>query len=142
MSDVMSALCPQIGRENPLEPSAKVMIGSILGRKPARVPSKDGRSADAVLLRRTRAAMTAHVGGKPTATQKALIDRAAMLTLHLARMDTKAMEAGEMSDHASRQYLAWSNTLTRTLRTLGLEAVPPPVKTLAQHLAEKAAARS
>jgi hypothetical protein len=54
-------------------------------------------------------------------TQIALIDRAAMLTLHLARMDAKAIEAGEFSDHASRQYLAWSNTLTRTLKALGLE---------------------
>jgi hypothetical protein len=102
------------------------MTLSILGRKPAKVPSKDGRSADAVLLRRARTELTTHIGGKPSATQKALIDRAAMLTLHIARMDAKAIEAGDFSDHASRQYLAWSNTLTRTLRTLGLEATPPP----------------
>jgi hypothetical protein len=70
--------------------------------------------------------MVAHVGGKPSATQKALIERAAMLTLHLARMDMRAMEAGDLSDHASRQYLAWSNTLSRTLTQLGLEAAPPP----------------
>ena len=38
--------------------------------------------------------------------------------------DARAIEAGEFSDHASRQYLAWSNTLTRTLRALGLAAAP------------------
>jgi hypothetical protein len=36
-------------------------------------------------------------------------------------MDVKAAEAGGMSDHASREYLAWSNTLTRTLVRLGLQ---------------------
>jgi hypothetical protein len=96
------------------------------GCKRVRVPPQDGRSADAVLLRRTRAGLIAHVGGKPSVTQIALIHRAAMLTLHLARMDARAIEAGEFSDHASRQYLAWSNTLTRTLRELGPIAAPAP----------------
>jgi hypothetical protein len=118
------------------------MSPSILGRKPAKVPSKDGRSADAVLLRRTKAALVTHTGGKPSATQRALIDRAAMLTLHLARMDARATDEGGLSDHASREYLAWSNTLTRTLRTLGLEAVPPPpprVRTVQEIIAEQRA---
>lgn len=48
-----------------------------------------------------------------------------MLTLHIARMDARANEDGELSDHASRQYLAWSNSLTRTLRTLGLDETAP-----------------
>jgi hypothetical protein len=39
-------------------------------------------------------------------------------------MDTQAPQDGGMSDHASRQYLAWSNTLTRTLKALGLTAAP------------------
>lgn len=102
------------------------MNGSIIGRKPAKVPSKDGRSADAVLLRRTRSSLIAHIGGCPSATQSALIERAAQLSLHLARLDRRAIEAPEMSDHASRQYLAWSNTLTRTLARLGLDAAPSP----------------
>ncbi len=116
---------------------------SILGRQPAKVPSRDGRSADAVLLRRTKAALCAHVGGKPSATQRALIDRAAQLTLHVARMDARAMEDGGLSDHATREYLAWSNTLSRTLALLGLDAVPAPpprVPTVKEILAEQARA--
>jgi len=112
---------------------------SIIGRKPAKVPSKDGRSADAVLLRRTRAALVAHVGGKPSATPRALIDRAANLTLHVARMDAQAMEAGGLSDHASRQYLAWSNSLTRTLAVLGLDAVKASRPSVRDYLNGKAA---
>ena len=107
---------------------------SIIGRRPARVPSNDGRSAEARLLRRTREALTKHVGGKPTATQRAMIDRAAMLTLHLARMDVRAIEAGDFSDHASRQYLGWSNTLTRTLARLGMDATDPMAISLRDYL--------
>ncbi len=126
-----------------VESCRAIMGKSILGRQPAKVPSRDGRSADAVLLRRTKAALCAHVGGKPSATQRALIDRAAQLTLHVARMDARAMEDGGLSDHATREYLAWSNTLSRTLALLGLDAVPAPpprVPTVKEILAEQARA--
>ncbi|WP_181377981.1 hypothetical protein [Teichococcus aestuarii] len=44
-----------------------------------------------------------------------------------------------MTEYDSRTYLAWSNTLTRTLRQLRLEgkALGPP-KTLAEYAAERA----
>ncbi len=120
-----------------VESCSPIMGKSILGRQPAKVPSKDGRSADAVLLRRTKAALSAHVGGKPSATQRALIDRAAQLTLHVARMDAKAMEDGCLSDHASREYLAWSNSLARTLALLGLDAAKASAPSLREYLASK-----
>jgi hypothetical protein len=53
-----------------------------------------------------------------------------MLTVQLARMDAKALEDGVMSGHATREYLAWSNTLTRTLKTLGMKGAPPKPPTL------------
>jgi hypothetical protein len=101
------------------------MLRSLRSQKHNKVPSHDGRSADARLLRKTRAELTAHCGGKPSATQLALIDRAAMLTLHVSKMDLKAVEAGEFTQHASNQYLAWSNALSRTLAKLGLEGSKP-----------------
>jgi hypothetical protein len=78
-----------------------------------------------------RADLMRHVGGSPSITQRVLIERAAMLTLQLARMDAKALKAGAMSEHASREYLAWSNTLTRTLAALGMRGEPPPTPSLA-----------
>ena len=117
-----------------------VVSRSILGRKPSKVPTQDGRSPDAVLLRRTKAAFIAHVGGKPSATQRALVDRAAMLTLHLARLDAKAMQAGGFTDHDSRTYLAWSNSLRRTLAALGMKPAASPARTLTDHLATRQAA--
>jgi hypothetical protein len=111
------------------------MLRSLRSQKHNKVPSGDGRSADARLMRRVREELTRHVGGNPSATQIALIDRAAMLTLHVSKMDQRAVEAGEFSDHASRQYLAWSNTLTRTLRQLGLEAAKPAKPDAFEYLA-------
>ena len=81
----------------------------------------DGRTKEARLLQQVRAELTAHVGGCPSATQRIAIDRAAALTLHVARMDAKAAEPGGMSDHARREYLAADSSLRRMLQMLGAE---------------------
>ncbi len=89
-----------------------------------------------MMLRKARAALTAHVGGNPSATQRALIDHATMLTLHLHMLDEKALRAaGVMTEHDSRTYLAWNNSLTRTLRELGLKGAPEKVPSLADIMA-------
>ena len=99
----------------------------------------DGRTREAHLLRQVRSELTAHVGGKPSATQRMLIERAAVLALRVGMLDRKIMDDG-MAEHASRTYLAWSNSLTRTLRELGLdETQDRPGNRLQQHLASKAA---
>ena len=90
-----------------------------------------------------RAELLKHVGSTPSATQRALVDRAAWLSLHVAMMDAKAIEAGGMpTEHDSRQYLAWSNTLTRTLTAIGLKSAAQAPKSLKEHLAERQAARA
>ena len=73
-------------------------------------------------MRETRAALVAHVGGKPSAVQSAMIERACQLTLRIVAMDRKFAETGAQTDHDSRTYLAWSNSLTRTLAQLGVES--------------------
>jgi hypothetical protein len=88
-----------------------------------------GRIKEGRRLQAFRADLIRHVGGVPTKVQAVLIDRATMLQCHVSRMDIQALVTGGMSDHASRQYLAWSNTLTRTLARLGLEAAPRPRET-------------
>ena len=104
---------------------------------PARLLKLDQRKREARLMRETKAALLAHVGGSPSATQAVLIDRAVMLTLQLALMDAK-QAAGTMTQHDGRQYLAWCNTLTRLMRQMGLDAAPAKVPTLADYLASKA----
>jgi len=98
------------------------------------------RTAEGRLIRDVRADLIKHVGGAPSAPARALIERAVMLTVQLARMDAKALRDGAMSEHASREYLAWSNTLTRTMKALGLKAAPAKPPTLAEVRARGAAA--
>ncbi len=105
--------------------------------RPASMAKIDGRSADGRFLRRVRAELAQHVGGKPSATQYALIDRIAWLRLRIAAMDGNTALAKPMTEHDSRTYLAWVGTLDRLMRGLGPEAPQLGAKpaTLAGYLA-------
>ena len=82
----------------------------------------DGRTREARLLRQTRVALFNHLGGENrlTAPQRALVERAAMLQLRLSIFDAKVLD-GTFSDYDAKVYLAFSNSLTRTMTALGLE---------------------
>jgi hypothetical protein len=86
----------------------------------------DQRTKEARLMRGTRAALTAHVGGKPSAVQRTLIERACQLQIRIAMMDRDFAAGCVQTEHDSRTYLAWSNSLTRTLRALGVNEAPAP----------------
>jgi hypothetical protein len=73
-------------------------------------------------LTAVRKQLTAHVGGNPNFVQRQLIERGARLTLYVEMLDARSLKAGSMSDHDQKQYLAWSNSLVRVLRDLGIEA--------------------
>lgn len=110
---------------------------------PATLARLDGRTREGRLLRRVRSDLTAHVGGKPSAPQRMLIERAATLALHVGTLDRKVLESGVMTEHDSRVYLAWSNSLTRTLRELGVDrstSPQDPGAPLRDYLASKVAA--
>jgi hypothetical protein len=80
----------------------------------------DGRRREVKLLRQTRAELLGHVGPHPSATQRALVEVAVNLTLYVRLFDSKALAAGGLSERDGRQYLAYSNSLTRALARLGL----------------------
>lgn len=100
----------------------------------------DGRTKEGRLVRDTRAALVAHIGGSPSATQRALIERAVQLALRISAMDRKYADTGVQTEHDSRTYLAWSASLSRALRDLGMKAVAGRPKSLAEHIASRAAA--
>jgi hypothetical protein len=89
-----------------------------------------------------RADLVAHCGGSPSTTQRMLIERAVMLTLQLHLMDRKALRDETVSERNSRQYLAWSASLCRLLRQLGIKGVAEKAPTLKDHLAARAAQAS
>lgn len=84
----------------------------------------DRRTKEARLLEAARASLTRHVGGAPNDIQRVLIERASRLMVYIEVMDRETLETGTMSERASRQYLAWSNSLRLTLRDLGMKAAP------------------
>jgi hypothetical protein len=85
----------------------------------------DWRTREGQVLIAARDELTRHVGGNPNNVQKALIERAARLTLYIEMMDARALVAGTMTERDSRQYLAWVNALRLCLRDIGVEEAKP-----------------
>jgi hypothetical protein len=81
----------------------------------------DRRTHEGKLLEEFRADLVEHCGGAPNTIQSVLIERAARMQLRLAMMDSK-VAAGDLHEHDSRVYLAWANTLRRTLVALGVQS--------------------
>jgi hypothetical protein len=99
------------------------------GRRPPesqaeRVTRLDKRTLIGRDISSMRDQLVAHVGGQPSATQAALIELVLQLRVRLAAMDAEFAEAGAMSEHASRTYLAWSNSMARALSSLGMKGAP------------------
>jgi hypothetical protein len=99
----------------------------------------DQRTKEARLVREARAALIAHVGGTPSAVQSKLSGQAVQIRLRLAVMDKRFAETGAQTDHDSRTYLAWSNSLTRTLRELGVKGSVDKPPGLQDYLAARSA---
>ena len=103
--------------------------------RPHMLAKLDRRTREARHLESVRSDLTAHLGGTPSATQRQLIERAAWLSLRVAMLDATMATTGAMTEHDSRTYLAWSNSLARTLAVLGLKGQVAAVPDLAAYLA-------
>ncbi len=104
--------------------------------RPVVLGKLDRRTWQGRLLRDARAELVAHVGGRPSATQAALIEQLAQLRLRLALYDRRFAERGEQTDHDRRSYLAFANTYARLLGRLGLAPAVPRKRSIAEYLAE------
>lgn len=89
--------------------------------RPDRWAKHDGRKTEGKILQEVREQLTRHVGGSPSITQRLLIERTAWLVLHISMLDGRALQDGGFSPHATKEYLAWANTLRRSLVALGLK---------------------
>lgn len=106
--------------------------------RPPALANIDMRSKEGLILRKIRAELTAHVGN-PSATQRILIERAAVLSLQIAMLDARHASGG-LTPHDQREYLAWTNALTRLMRQLGQKGAAERSRSLADHLAARASA--
>ena len=87
-----------------------------------------------------RESLIAHLGGSPSPVELRLIDRAALLSLHIAMFDQLALASGApLSERDSRAYLGFSNSLTRLLARLGIKGAKPSPPSLVDVLAGIAA---
>jgi hypothetical protein len=100
----------------------------------------DGRTKEARLLHQMRAALFQHLGGegKLSPPQRILVERAAMLQLRCAVLDAKILDAS-FSEFDAKTFLAFSNSLTRTMSALGLAPAATKPMSLAEHNAALAA---
>jgi hypothetical protein len=83
----------------------------------------DRRTREGKLLEQTRAALTLHVGGDPNFFQQATIERAAFLTVEVAKVNAR-LAAGTGTAADLRSYLALSNALARAVGSLGAKSGP------------------
>ena len=103
-------------------------------RLPLRWAGKS-RSREGELYRRFVRQLVQHVG-RPNHAQEMLIGRIAWLQVHLASMDQRILESGEMSEHTGKQYLAWANSVSRMIAQLGLHSAPEQPPSLADYLSQ------
>jgi hypothetical protein len=94
----------------------------------------DNRSREGRFLAATRQRLIQHLGGDPSTTQLVLIDRIAWLMLHCFLLDQRIAAGESWGENDGKCYLAFCNSLVRSLRELGLEGGAGREPTLAEVL--------
>ena len=69
--------------------------------------------------------LTAQLGGSLSAIQKYQIERIVMVLLRIELMDCVALKNSALTESQTRDYLAWNNTVSRMLRSLGTKGASP-----------------
>ncbi len=107
--------------------------------RPPALAKLDHRTREAKFMAARRAELMAHVGGKPSATQRIMIERAVWLSLQVALLDVKQAEGEAFTQHDSNAYLAWTGALTRLMRHLGMKGEAERPRSLKDVVADHAA---
>jgi hypothetical protein len=141
-----------MGMSNDVPGETPLQIGC---RKPRRKPHKPGglrrlprvdhRTAIGKIIRQVEAELVAHCGGEHaiSAPARLIIRRCVALTTELAVIDAKLAAGEEIGERRTREWLALSASLVRSLRALGLEkpkTVNDPRSALAGFIASKGGA--
>ena len=94
--------------------------------RPVPLAKVDRRTKEGQFLIAYERMLIDHVGGNPTATQRALIIRTARLALHAELLDAKALKDGKgLTPTDAHFYAVWSNAIARHLAKLGFEPGKP-----------------
>jgi hypothetical protein len=120
-------------RGNPYLPPKQINIAAHLAHRvgphsrPIRLVKIDLRTREGAFLHDYECMLIEHLGGNPTITQLALINRTARLALHLELLDQKALNKRRaLTPTDCHFYGVWANSLSRHLQKLGFKPVKPP----------------
>lgn len=108
---------------------------SAVFRRGAIGASIDGRSTTGRFIRDMEKQLIDHVGGKPTVTQRLLIERIIKVRLQLDLLDDK-LTSGEWTPHDSRTYGGLLNAYRLLAREIGIEAASAAQPSVQDRLAE------
>jgi hypothetical protein len=122
---------------SPPDPQLGGMSETAGRKRRDRRPTLDGRTREAALKRRVSENLLRHLG-EASAVQRQLVDRAAMLTVHIELFDRRALASGGLDQGDAREYLDLNNSLVRILRQLGLKGAAPKVTSLAELIRNRA----
>ena len=89
-----------------------------------RLVKVDHRTREGLIVLRLRKELIQHVGGQPNAIQRVLIERCCWLQLRLSMLDKKITSGRDFTEIDNNSYIAWHNSLVRTLARLGVEPKP------------------
>jgi hypothetical protein len=96
----------------------------------------DGRSREGRYIAAIRAQLVAHLGGAPSAPQRMIVDRLAVVALRLALFDEK-ITAGSLTDNDARTYGALHNSFRLLIREIGIKPSVARPLTLAETIARR-----
>jgi hypothetical protein len=94
----------------------------------------DNRSREGRFLAAARHRLNQHLGGDLSAAQLVLVDRIAWLMLHCFLLDQRIASGADWGGNDRKCYLAFSNSLVRSLREIGLEGSAAREPSLAEVL--------
>jgi hypothetical protein len=97
------------------------VIGSTASNRQVRgLPKVDGRTRAGRIAKAFREDLINYLGGEPNVNivQREIVERCVFLQLKISLMDQKIC-AGKDTEYDSKVYLAWSNSLQRSLIRLG-----------------------
>jgi hypothetical protein len=125
------ALCAQNGRKCYATPLFQKLLSSLAAALAAysrghRFVRLHGRTEEGGLVQHVRDELLAHVHHKPSAVERVMIERCCWLQLRLSMLDKKLAAGRDFTQIDSNVYLAWHNSLIRTLVKLGLNPKPKP----------------
>lgn len=83
----------------------------------------DRRTREGMYVETYKEELIKHLGGAPSVVHRRMIDLAAQLALRIGLMDDRFAATSVVTELESNLYLAWANTLSKLLASLGAEPV-------------------